>query len=56
MTTQISSAVGDILVWDNRCTMHHHDPFDPAWRRVMHKTACQGSRPVEMTGNAPPHP
>jgi len=38
--------VGDLLVWDNRCTMHHRDPFDPASRRVMHKTVCQGTRPA----------
>lgn len=48
--------VGDILVWDNRCTMHHRDPFDPASRRVMHKTACQGSRPTARPESMPPHP
>lgn len=41
--------VGDLLAWDNRCTMHHRDPFDPASRRVMHKTVCQGTRPVSGT-------
>lgn len=48
--------VGDILVWDNRCTMHHRDPFDPSSRRVMHKTACEGSRPTSGAGHASPHP
>jgi taurine dioxygenase len=48
--------VGDVLVWDNRCTMHHRDPFDPASRRVMHKTACQGARPAEAPGAAAAHP
>ena len=38
--------VGDLIVWDNRCTMHHRDPFDPATRRVMHKTVCQGTAPA----------
>ena len=27
---------GDILMWDNRCVMHHRDPFDAGARRVMH--------------------
>jgi taurine dioxygenase len=30
--------VGDLVLWDNRCTMHRRDPFDPASRRVMHRT------------------
>ena len=29
---------GDLVMWDNRCTMHRRDPFDPASRRVMHRT------------------
>ncbi len=37
--------VGDVLVWDNRCTMHHRDAFDPKARRVMHKTMTEGDRP-----------
>ena len=36
----------DLLVWDNRCAMHHRDAFDPATRRVMHKTMTEGDRPV----------
>jgi taurine dioxygenase len=30
--------VKDLVLWDNRCTMHRRDPFDPAARRVMHRT------------------
>ena len=30
--------VGDLVLWDNRCTMHRRDPFDAAARRVMHRT------------------
>lgn len=30
--------VGDLVLWDNRCTMHRRDPFDPSSRRVMHRT------------------
>jgi taurine dioxygenase len=29
---------GDLVLWDNRCVMHRRDAFDPATRRVMHRT------------------
>jgi taurine dioxygenase len=29
---------GDVVLWDNRCTMHRRDAFDPASRRVLHRT------------------
>jgi taurine dioxygenase len=35
--------VGDLVLWDNRCTMHRRDPFDPAARRIMHRTQIKGS-------------
>jgi taurine dioxygenase len=34
--------VGDLVLWDNRCTMHRRDPFDPAARRIMHRTQIKG--------------
>ncbi len=34
--------VGDLVLWDNRCTMHRRDPFDPTSRRVMHRTQIKG--------------
>lgn len=34
--------VGDLVLWDNRCTMHRRDPFDPSARRVMHRTQIKG--------------
>lgn len=37
---------GDLLLWDNRCVMHRRDPFDPAARRVMHRTQVKGDKPV----------
>jgi taurine dioxygenase len=38
---------GDLVLWDNRCTMHRRDSFDPATRRVMHRTQVKGlSRPA----------
>ncbi|MSV36345.1 MAG: TauD/TfdA family dioxygenase [Bryobacterales bacterium] len=39
--------VGDVVLWDNRCTMHRRDPFDPNSRRVMHRTQIKGeTRPT----------
>jgi taurine dioxygenase len=37
--------VGDLMIWDNRCTLHRRDSFDPAARRVMHRTQIKGDRP-----------
>ncbi|MDH3665364.1 MAG: TauD/TfdA family dioxygenase [Paracoccaceae bacterium] len=34
--------VGDLLIWDNRATLHRRDPFDPAARRLMHRTQISG--------------
>jgi taurine dioxygenase len=34
--------VGDLVMWDNRCTMHRRDPFDVSSRRVMHRTQIKG--------------
>jgi len=37
---------GDLLVWDNRCTMHRATPYDDLkYRRVMHRTTVAGDRP-----------
>ena len=30
--------VGDLVMWDNRCTMHRGRPYDDTQRRVMHRT------------------
>jgi taurine dioxygenase len=38
---------GDLLIWDNRCTLHRRDSFDASQRRVMHRTQTRGSRPVQ---------
>jgi taurine dioxygenase len=34
--------VGDLVLWDNRCTMHRRDPFDTNERRIMHRTQVKG--------------
>ena len=39
--------LGDLVMWDNRSTMHRRDPFDGTARRVMHRTQIKGSaRPM----------
>ena len=35
--------LGDLVLWDNRTTMHRRDAFDPKARRVMHRTQIKGS-------------
>jgi len=29
---------GDLVMWDNTCTLHRRDSFDPATRRLMYRT------------------
>ena len=36
--------VGDLVLWDNRCTMHRRDAFDPKSRRIMHRTQVKGEQ------------
>jgi taurine dioxygenase len=35
--------VGDILIWNNLCTLHRRDPFDSNARRVLHRTQIRGT-------------
>lgn len=37
--------VGDTLVWDNRCVIHHRNSFDASARRLMHRTQTIGTVP-----------
>lgn len=38
---------GDLVVWDNRCTLHRRGPLDPTLRRRMHRTQVRDeARPV----------
>ena len=38
---------GDLVLWDNRCTMHRRDAFDSDARRIMHRTQIKGeARPA----------
>jgi taurine dioxygenase len=34
---------GDLVLWDNRCTMHRRDAFDSSTRRVMHRTQIKAA-------------
>jgi alpha-ketoglutarate-dependent taurine dioxygenase len=36
--------VGDLVMWDNRCTMHRRDAFDPNSRRIMHRAQVKGEQ------------
>lgn len=38
--------VGDLLIWDNRATLHARTDFDPAERRVLRRLAIRGARPI----------
>lgn len=33
---------GDLVLWDNRCTMHRRDAFDATARRILHRTQIRG--------------
>ena len=37
---------GDVVIWDNRCTMHRRDAYDPSSRRIMHRTQVKGAKPL----------
>lgn len=37
--------LGDMVLWDNRCSMHRRDSFDGKYRRVLHRTQISGDRP-----------
>jgi taurine dioxygenase len=38
---------GDLVIWDNRCTLHRRNQLDPTYRRHMHRTQVRDDvRPV----------
>jgi taurine dioxygenase len=37
---------GDILMWDNRCTLHSRTEVDHTQIRVMHRTLVKGEAPI----------
>ena len=40
-------SVGDVVVWDNRATLHRREPFDSTSRRVLYAAQVEGHRPYE---------
>lgn len=50
-------AVGDVVVWDNRATLHRRDAFDAQSRRVLYAAQVEGHRPFEAPDalNLPAH-
>ncbi|MCB1741212.1 MAG: TauD/TfdA family dioxygenase [Gammaproteobacteria bacterium] len=42
----------DLVLWDNRCTMHLVAPYDRGERRVMHRTTIAGEGAVLAAGAA----
>lgn len=51
-------AVGDLVIWDNRATIHRREPFDAQSRRVLYAAQVEGHRPFEAPDAArrAPHP
>lgn len=49
--------VGDVVVWDNRATLHKRDAFDSNARRVLYAAQVEGHKPFEATNalTLPPH-
>ena len=38
---------GDVVMWQNRKVLHRRDAFDPATRRIMHRTQIKGLNPIK---------
>ena len=44
---------GDLLMWDNRCTMHYRTPFGASERRTLHRVVVKGSKPFFAAAGQP---
>jgi taurine dioxygenase len=51
-------AVGDVVVWDNRATLHRRDSFESTSRRVLYAAQVEGHKPFEAEDamTRPAHP
>jgi len=38
--------LGDMLIWDNRATMHRREAFDSGARRLLHRCVVKGEKPA----------
>ena len=42
-------AVGDLVMWDNRCALHRGRPWNESrYRHVMHRTTVAGDGPTAL--------
>ena len=50
--------LNDVVLWDNRCTLHRRGAFDSSARRVLLAAQCKGQPPMETADAATrlPHP
>jgi taurine dioxygenase len=50
-------AVGDVVVWDNRATLHKREAFESTSRRVLYAAQVEGHKPFEAPDalSRPPH-
>lgn len=48
----------DVVLWDNRCTIHRRTPFDASYDRILHAAQVEGHKPYESidSRNLLPHP
>jgi alpha-ketoglutarate-dependent taurine dioxygenase len=37
---------GDMVIWDNRCTLHARTDFDASERRLLRRITMLGEKPV----------
>jgi taurine dioxygenase len=51
-------SVGDVVIWDNRATLHKRDAFDSTERRVLYAAQVEGHKPFEAPDalDLPAHP
>ena len=54
-TWQHEWQIGDLVIWDNRCTLHRREAFDPSSRRIMHRVIIKGAEPFRQDGERAPH-
>jgi len=45
LTWQLQWRPGDVVLWDNRSTMHRRNAFEINTRRIMHRTQIKGNAP-----------
>jgi taurine dioxygenase len=43
---------GDLVIWDNRCTLHRRGTLDPAQRRLMYRTQVRGGQAPCAAGDS----